>query len=414
MPWQELGPMEQRLEFVRDHRSGLYLMTELAEQYGISRKTAYKWLARYAEASVAGLHDRSRRPHRSPQATAPEVIAALIALRRRHPRWGPKKLLALGLKQHPTWAWPGRSTASDILRRAGVVPPRPGGARRAHPQAALAPITAANGTWTTDFKGEFRTGDGHYCYPLTLRDGWSRFVLRCDGLLARTFIDVQRRFARAFAEYGVPDRIRSDNGLPFAGIGLNRLSRLAVWWMRCGIVPERILPGHPEQNGSHEQFHRMLKADTARPPAADLRAQQRRFDRFCREYNHERPHEALDYQVPADRYQPSTRRLPAVLPPVEYPGHLEIRRVSDSGEIAWRGTPTFLSATLAGEDVGFEEVDDGLWTVYFATIALARFDERQRSFHPLGVITTGRSAAANPHRLPSTDRRPAPASSPAR
>jgi putative transposase len=375
--------------FVRDYKTGLYLMSELVEQYGISRKTGYKWLARYAEERGAGLWDRSRRPHHSPQATDTEVIDALIAMRHRHPRWGAKKLLALGRKRQPTWTWPSRSTASAILKREGLITRDRGRRRQKASSAALAPITAANGTWTTDFKGEFRTGDSRYCYPLTVRDGWSRFVLRCDGLLARTFVDVQRRFARAFAEYGLPDRIRSDNGLPFAGIGLSRLSRLAVWWMRLGIVPERIMPGHPEQNGSHEQFHAILKAETARPPAAHLRAQQRRFDRFCTEYNHERPHEALDYQVPADRYQPSSRRWPDVLPPLEYPGHLEVRLVSRSGEIGWRGCQAFLSETLAGEHVGFEEVDDGLWTVYFATIAVARFDERQRSFHPIAAITTG-------------------------
>ena len=414
MPWQETEPMEQRLEFIREYETGLFTMTELAEQYGVSRKTGYKWLARYAGERVAGLSDRSRRPHQSPQATDTEVVDALVALRHRHPHWGPKKLLALGRTQHPTWVWPSRSTTSAILKRVGLVTHSPGPRRRAHGGAVLAPITAANGTWTTDFKGEFRTGDGRYCYPLTVRDGWSRFVLRCDGLLARTFVEVQRRFARAFAEYGLPDRIRSDNGLPFAGIGLSRLSRLAVWWMRLAIVPERIVPGHPEQNGSHEQFHAILKAETARPPAAHLRAQQRRFDRFCTEYNQERPHEALADQVPADRYQPSRRRLPDVLPPIEYPGHLEVRLVSRSGEIAWHGSQAFLSETLAGEYVGFEEVDDGIWTVYFSTIALARFDERHRSFHPIAAITTGRSAAAAPPRPASIDGRQAPGGSPSR
>jgi transposase InsO family protein len=405
--------MEQRLQLVRDYRSGFFTMTELAEQYGISRKTGYKWVDRYvaADADVGTLSDRSRRPHNSPSAVEGAVVDALIALRRRHPRWGPKKLLTLGRKQHPPWAWPSRSTTSAILKRAGLVTREPRPRRRTHQQAVLAPITTANGTWTTDFKGEFRTGDGRYCYPLTLRDGWSRFVLRCDGLLARTFVEVQRRFARAFAEYGLPERIRSDNGLPFAGIGLSRLSRLAVWWMRLGIVPERIVPGHPEQNGSHEQFHAVLKAATARPPAPNLRAQQRRFDRFCTEYNHERPHEALDHQVPADRYQPSPRRFPAVLAPLEYPGHLEVRLVSGSGEIAWRSGQEFLSETLAGEYVGFEEVDDGIWTVYFATIAVARFDERYRCFHPIAAITEGRSAASSAEQPHSLDRRQAPARS---
>jgi putative transposase len=397
MPWRESGPMDQRLQLVQEYRSGLFTMTELAEQYGISRKTGYKWVDRYAaaNASVVALMDQSRRPHASPRETEAAVVAALIALRKRHPRWGARKLIALGVKQHPALIWPSRSTACDLLTGAGLVKPRP---RRAsavgHTPSALAVITAANQTWTTDFKGEFRTGDRRYCYPLTVRDGFSRFVLRCDGLLARTLADTQRRFTRAFAQYGLPDRIRSDNGSPFAGTGLGRLSRLAIWWMRLGIVPERIAPGHPEQNGSHEQFHAVLKAETARPPAPTLRAQQRRFDRFCAEYNHERPHESLDDQTPATQYTPSTRVLPTTLPAVEYPGHMEIRCVSSSGCISWRH-PVFLTETLAGESVGFEEVDDGLWTLYFGTVALARFDERRRQLQPMATITTGRSPTSS-------------------
>jgi transposase InsO family protein len=386
--------MDQRLQLVRDYRSGLFTMTELAEQYGISRKTGYKWIQRTAgDGSVAGLADRSRRPHHSPGATAPRLVEILVALRKRHPLWGARKLLALGAKQHPTVVeWPHRSTVCAHLTHAGLVRAR--GRRPAsvgHAPSVLAPITAPNGTWTTDFKGEFRTGDRHYCYPLTLRDGFSRFVLRCDGLRSRTLDATQRRFARAFAEYGLPDRIRSDNGGPFAGIGLGRLSRLAVWWMRLGIVPERIAPGRPDQNGSHEQFHAVLKAATAWPPAANLRAQQRRFQRFCAEYNHVRPHEALGDETPATYYTPSRRALPATLPAIVYPGHMEIRRVSNVGSISWRH-PIFLTESLAGERVGFEEVDDGVWTVYFATVPLARFDERFGQIHPLATIKPGARA----------------------
>jgi putative transposase len=393
MPWHEMSPMEQRLQLVRDYHSGLFSMTELAEQYGISRKTGYKWVDRYeaADADVTALADRSRRPHRSPVATDPAIIKALIALRRRYPRRGPKKLLAMGATQHPRWAWPSRSTASEWLKRAGLVRDRRRRPSPGHLPSTLAPITGANATWTTDFKGQFRMGDGQYCYPLTLRDGWSRFVLRCDGLLAPTLVETQRRFARAFAEYGLPDRMRSDNGIPFAGLGLAGLSRLTIWWIRLGIVPERIVPGRPDQNGSHEQFHAVLKADTTRPPAPNLRAQQRRFDRFRREYNEERPHEALHQRPPASVYTPSRRRFPDRVPPLEYPGHMEVRRVSDSGCIAWRNAQPFLSETLAGQFVGLEAVDDGWWTLYFATIALARFDERQRCFHPIATFKMGRS-----------------------
>jgi hypothetical protein len=257
------------------------------------------------------------------------------------------------------------------------------------------PVTAPNAVWTTDFKGEFRTGDGVYCYPLTLRDGFSRFVLRCDGLLSRTVAATHQRFARAFAQYGLPDRIRSDNGLPFASPGLAGLSSLSVWWIRLGIIPERIAPGHPEQNGSHEQFHRVLKAETARPPAPNCVAQQTRFRRFVREYNEERPHEALDNQPPVTRYVPSRRPLPQRVPPLDYSGHLELRRVSSNGTVSWRDAPLFLATALAGEYVAFEEVDDGLWTLHFATVALARYDERQRTLHPITVAGNGGRSASS-------------------
>ena len=394
MPWYERSPMDQRMQFVTEFDSGLFTMTELAEHYGISRTTGYKWVERHDAEGVLGLADRSRRPHHSPQATDSRLIEALVALRKRHPRWGAKKLLGILTRRRPDADWPARSTVCDRLKAAGLVAarrrvPRPG-VPVPQPRAA---ITTANEVWTTDFKGEFRTGDTRYCYPFTLRDGYSRFVLRCDALLCHTEGVTRPCFERAFTAYGLPERIRSDNGPPFASVGLGRLSRLAVWWIRLGIVPERIDPGHPEQNGSHEQFHRVLKADTARPPADNAAAQQHRFRRFCAEYNHERPHEALDDDVPATRYRPSPRPLPSRLPPLEYPGHVEIRRVSTTGAVSWRHT-LFVSEALAGEHIAFEEVDDGIWTVRFATVVLGRFDERQHRIHPIAAFTVGRSPAS--------------------
>jgi len=376
MPWRERSPVELRVQFISEYQSELWSMTELAAQYDISRKTAYKWVARYQTGGVAALLEQSRRPQRSPTATAPALVKAVLAVRRRHPRWGAKKLLAVVMRKDATAAWPSRSTVCDLLRREGLVVPRP--RRRAVPHGghALAPITGPNDTWTTDFKGEFRTGDRRYCYPLTLRDGFSRYVLRCDALLSRSYALTRRGFERAFAEYGLPARIRSDNGGPFAGPGLGRLSRLNVWWMRLGIVPERTGLGRPEQNGSHEQFHRILKAETTRPPAANVRRQQHRFRAFCREYNDVRPHESLHDQTPATYYQASARPLPARVPPLAYPGHCEVRRVSSAGCISWRGIPIFLTEVLEGEQVALEEVEDGRWTLSFASVILGRFDER--------------------------------------
>lgn len=378
MPWRERSPVDLRVQFIGEYQTELWSMTELAEQYGISRKTAYKWVTRYERGGAAALLDQSRRPWTQPSATDPRLIAALLAVRRRHPRWGAKKLLAVVKRQDARAAWPSRSTVCDVLRRHALVVPRPRRRPMPHGGHALAPITGPNETWTTDFKGEFRTGDRRYCYPLTLRDGFSRYVLRCDALLSRSYALTRARFERAFADYGLPVRIRSDNGGPFAGPGLGRLSRLNVWWIRLGIVPERIGLGRPEQNGSHEQFHRVLKADTTRPPAATVRAQQRRFGAFYREYNEVRPHESLDDQPPATRYTASPRPLPTRLAPLEYPGHMEVRRVSSAGCISWRGIPIFLTEVLEGEDVGFEEVADGHWTLSFATVRLGRFDERTR------------------------------------
>jgi transposase InsO family protein len=388
--------MDLRMQFVTDWQTGCYTMSELCADYRISRKTGYKWTTRYELTGARGLHDQSRRPHGSPRATATGLVETLMALRRRHPRWGAKKLLAVAVRREPALPWPSRSTVCHLLRAHGLVVPR---RRRAAPAAApspLAPITAANDVWTTDFKGKFRTRDGRYCYPLTLRDAFSRFVLRCDALLQPTHDATRRRFERAFAEYGLPTRIRSDNGSPFASPGLARVSRLSLWWMRLGIVPERIALGHPEQNGSHEQFHSVLKAETARPPAAHAAAQQRRFARFCVEYNQDRPHEALGQHPPATRYQASRRPLPSRLPPIDYPGHMEVRRVNSTGCISWRAAAVFVATALQGQDIALEEVDDGIWTIRFGTVALGRFDERRRIIHPIATLTEGRSAASPP------------------
>jgi putative transposase len=393
MPWQELSPVDVRMRFVTECQTGYWTMTDLCAEYGISRKTGYKWLARYDVSGPRGLHDQSRRPRHHPQATAAALVEALVAWRTRHPRWGATKLLAVAARHAPDADWPSRSTVCAQLKARGLTrPPR----RRHRPAPGPRPRAprTANEVWTTDFKGQFRTADGVYCYPFTLRDGFSRFVLRCEGLIGPTYEATRRQFERAFAEYGLPQRIRSDNGPPFAGTGLARLSRLNVWWIRLGIMPERIAVGHPEQNGSHEQFHRILKAETTRPAAATRRAQQRRFDRFCTEYNEERPHEALANATPATVYRPSPRSWPRRLPPMDYPRHLEVRPVYRNGCVWWGDRVLFLSNALIGEDVAFEEVDDGLWTVYLGTVALARFDERHRQLHPIAASTEGRSASS--------------------
>ena len=390
MPWPEMSSMDQRLQCVSAYLTGYYSVTELAAECGVSRKTIYETLARYH--ADGGLAPRSRRPHTHPQATPATIVARLCDARRAHPTWGAGKLRHWLQHQAPTTAWPCRDTIHEVLRRAGLVRTRRHRRPPIHPPVHLTAPTAPNLLWTVDYKGEFKTGDGTWCYPFTLRDGCTRYVLRCRALVTHTRAVTQPEFVAAFRTFGLPDRIRSDNGPPIGAGGLGRLSRLAVWWIRLGIVPERITPRHPEQNGSHEQFHGVLKRETARPPAASVRAQQRRFAAFVTEYNDQRPHEALAGATPASCYTPSPRPYPAQLPALEYPRAWTIRRVSTAGSMSWGGHPVFLTEVLAGHDVAFEAIDDGLWLLRFAHVALARFDERRRHLLPL-LPASGASAA---------------------
>ena len=384
MPWRERSPMDERMQFISDHQRQLWTMCELCDRYGVSRKTGYKWIARYRADGATGLSVRSSRPHHSPQATDDDIVAAIVALRKRYPRWGGKKILAVLADRDPAGTWPAISTANDILKRAGLVPLRRRRRPIAHPGYTAQRVTEPNAVWSADFKGQFRTRDAHLCYPLTICDVASRFVLTCQGLPAPTSEATIAVFRRAFRRYGLPQRIRTDNGEPFAAASLGRLSRLSVWWIRLGIHPELIRPGSPQQNGTHERMHRVLKADTTRPPAEDLPAQQRRFARFRRQYNHERPHEALGQQRPGRLYTPSPRVLPGRVSPLEYPGHYERRQVTAPGVMWWHSKPTVVSTVLIGETIGLEPIDDGEWDLHFGPIRLGRFDERTRRIEPAG------------------------------
>src|SRR5688500_2331737 len=294
MPWQETRPMDQRLEFVAAHLRGLYDLTTLCRRFGVSRKTGYKWLARYAAEGPRGLHDRSHVPHHCPHAIAPAVATLLLAARRAHPDWGPAKLVQYLAPRHPELTrWPAVSTVADLLTRHGLVMRRRRRRPVTHPGAVPIQTTAPNDLWTADFKGQFRTRDGVYCYPLTIADQHTRYLLRVHGLLSVRVAGARPVFERAFREYGLPRAIRTDNGVPFANTGLHGLTQLSVWWIRLGIAHQRIRPASPQENGAHERMHRTLKAETTRPPAAACARQQQAFIAFRREYNHERPHAAL-------------------------------------------------------------------------------------------------------------------------
>jgi putative transposase len=384
MPWRERSPMDERVQFIGDYQRQLFTMTELCDRYGVSRKTGYKWVARYQADEACGLRARSSRPHISPHATPDVIVKAIVALRKRHPSWGGKKILAILGERQPTWGLPAISTANDVLKRAGLVQARRRRRPLAHPGYVATPVTAPNRVWTADFKGQFRTRDGQLCYPLTICDAWSRYLIRCQALAAPTTAATLAVFRQAFAEYGLPDRIRTDNGEPFAAASLGRLSRLSVAWIRLGIAPELIAPASPQQNGAHERMHRTLKAETTRPPAADRPRQQRRFTVFRRHYNRERPHEALDQRPPARLYEPSDRRLPRQLEPIVYPGHFERRRVYDPGVISWHSKSLVISTVLKGEEIGLEPIADGEWDLYFGPVRLGRFDERTRRIEPAG------------------------------
>ena len=376
MPWSETSPMDQRTQFIADYLRQSLTVTELCDLYGVSRKTGYKWIERYLRSGPAGLEERSRRPYGSPNATAEEVVQAILEARRRHPSWGAKKLLTILTRRHPRRLFPGRSTVCDILSRHGMVPKKRQRRRIGHPGRPTSSILAPNDVWSADYKGQFKTGDGRYCYPLTVADGFSRYLLGCQALASTAVAEAKPVFTRLFKEFGLPQRIRTDNGVPFATNTLARLSQLSAWWVRLGILPELIEPGKPQQNGRHERMHRTLKAETTRPPAANCGAQQRRFNHFREEFNTQRPHEALDLQTPASVYEPSPRAMPDRLPPLEYPDRFETRYVSANGGIRWNAQWVNVSITCVGEYVGLEEIDDGIWNVYFGPLKLGRLLEK--------------------------------------
>ena len=376
MPWRTACAMDQRTQFVAAWLQQEETVSALCRRFGISRKTGYKVLGRYAGEGPRGLMERSHAPHRQPQAVPEALQTAILRARAAHRTWGPRKLRAWLARRQPERAWPAASTIGALLQRHGLTVPhrrRQTAARSGGVQAS----TAANTVWAVDFKGWFRTRDGQRCDPLTITDIYSRYLLRCQLVARPAEASVRPLFEATFREYGLPERIRSDNGPPFASIGAGGLSRLAVWWIRLGIRPERIAPGHPEQNGEHERMHRTLKAETTRPAAATPRAQQGVFDRFRRLYNGERPHEALGQVPPATWYTPSLRPYPDRLPPLEYPETAAVRRVRHNGEIKWHGGHVYLNKALAGELVGVDELADGQWRVCFGPVELGWLDARE-------------------------------------
>ncbi len=378
MPFEETHVVDERRRFVTEAQRSLKSFSALCRRYGISRPTGYKWLERWERDGPPGLLARPSRPRSSPWATPPHVVEAILKVRRAYEDYGAKKIIWYLERRRPELPLPSRTTVHNILLRHDLVPKRRSRVRRWHPGRPDTFAALPNDTWSADFKGEFPTRDGELCYPLTVQDMHSRFVLSCRGRLNVKTAGVFPVFTRLFNEFGLPRHILTDNGTPFATNALGRLSRLSVWFIQLGIRPQLIEPGCPQQNGKHENMHLVLKRKSTRPPRANLRCQQRAFNDFLAEYNHIRPHEALDGAVPADLYEPSPRPFPKQLPPITYPGHFETRLVSHNGGIRWYARRIPVSRLLEGHHVGLEEIDQGLFNVYFGSHWLGHFIERKR------------------------------------
>ena len=381
MPWKELSVMDERTKFIARLLEG-EKMTHLCEEYGISRKTGYKIWNRYQQVGSKAMMDRSRKPHRFSNQLPEQIERSIVRLKKEKPQWGAAKIRELLIRKYPHLHHPAVSTVHAALDRHGLVNCRKRRTRAKLEGTTLGESLEPNDIWCVDFKGEFMLGDRRYCYPLTISDHSSRFLLTVEGLESVREDLAMPIFEQTFEEYGLPRAIRSDNGVPFAAAnGLFGLSRMSVWWLRLGIGIERIKPGHPEQNGRHERMHRTLKAATVKPSANNFLQQQGKFDAFRDEYNKERPHQALGMKMPAEIYVHSKKKYEGVKA-IEYPLHDKTITVTSCGRICHAGLKISFSSVFRGQDVGIREVDDHLWQVSFMNYDLGFFDENSGRFEP--------------------------------
>ena len=405
MPWKVSDPVSERMEFVRRWLDGERVV-DLCREFGISRKTAYKMRARYEKQGPRGLFDQPRIRKAQGKMTPREVEKVVLAVRQKHPTWGGRKIIAWLRARGVGFKIPAASTIGEILKRNHVPLRRMRRQTYVVQGTRLREAKAPNDVWCADFKGQFKLGNGSYCYPLTITDRFSRMIIRCEALESTSCDPAILVFDQAFREYGLPNVIRTDNGSPFAGRGLFALTRLSVRWLRLGIWPERIAPSHPEQNGQHERMHLVLKQETTRPAGATLLQQQERFDEFVEVYNNERPHEALGQIPPASFHVRSPRRLPDHVPEPEYPLHDHTYRVH-SGGLLWlsRRDHFLLPKALGGECVGVREVADDRWLVTFMHLDLGHYDYRTRRFEPNEFPSTAQGGRTITRRLASSSRR---------
>jgi len=383
MPWKIVGVIGARLRFVRAALKPLCAFAQLCRRFGISRRIGYKWVARFGRAGAPALADRSRRPRHSPRQISERWLHALRQLRRRHRHWGARKIHARWRRDHPRARLPAVRTLAKWIGRLTPPPRRARSARGPTvTRPPLTPPTRPNEVWTADFKGWFRTADGSRCYPLTVRDLHSRFLLAIQVFPRQHHADVRAVFTELFRRFGLPRIIRVDNGSPFGGTGALGLSVLSVWWLRLGIAVEFIRPGHPEENGAHEQMHRELKRETAQPPARTLPAQHRRSQRWVRYYNHERPHEALGGAVPADRYCRSARRYRGPQP-MRYRRNWHCRQVRSNGQIKWQGRMRSIGEAFVGQAVGLRRCAPDCYEVYFGRARLGLLYDHDGGLRPI-------------------------------
>ncbi len=380
MPWKETSVMDQKIQLLADWLSGDYRKSELCRIYEVSRPTADKWISRYAQSGPPGLEELGRAPHRHPNQTAEELRALIVQTKLRRQQWGPKKVLDWLREQRPELKWPADSTGGEILKRAGLVQARQRRRRVTPYSEPFGECAAPNQSWSADFKGDFLLGNGRRCYPLTLSDNFSRYLLLCRALERPRQQEVQPWFEWVFREAGLPEVIRTDNGAPFASLALGGLSQLSKWWIKLGIKPERIQPGKPAQNGRHERMHRTLKEGVA--PQRDLQQQQQHYDPFVEQYNWERSHEALGRKTPGSLHCPSSRCYPAKLREVEYESGVTVRQVRQNGEIKWDGDLIYVSEVLAKEPVGLKQIAEGSWEVRYSFHLLGVLDEKTKTIAP--------------------------------
>ena len=384
MPWKEMCPMDQRAIFVKLWLTENYTKVELCKRFEISRPTGDLWIHRFLCEGEPGMADRSRAPRRHPNQTPAWQCDRIVEMRQARPSMGPKKIVEMLKRAEPDIVWPAYSTADEILHRAGLVKPRKRSRRRVPlDPAPFGACDRPNAVWSADFKGQFRTRDGRWCYPLTVTDNYSRYLFLCEGMACTKGALTNPRLTRLFQEYGLPVALRTDNGAPFASNGLGGLSALSVGLIKLGIRHERTDPGRPDQNGRHERMHKSLKAEAINPPGKNRVEQQKTFDAYLRHFNFERPHEALGNDVPADYYAPSAKPYPSKLEPIEYPGEFTVRRVRQRGEIKWKGGLIYVSEVLAKEPIGLEAIGDGLWNIHFSFQLIGTLDERSQKTNPL-------------------------------